>query len=205
MASFFGTGASDAQAKLAALSRSQAVIEFTTEGIILDANANFLSAVGYALSDIQGKHHSMFVDAAYAESAEYKTFWDALRRGEFQAAQYKRFGKGGREIWIEASYNPILDGHGRTYKVVKFATDITARKLTTADVQGQIDAIGKSQAVIHFTLDGTILDANANFLGAVGYALDEIKGKHHSMFVEPSFAQSSEYRDFWAKLGRGEF
>ncbi|MBA4274502.1 MAG: histidine kinase [Alphaproteobacteria bacterium] len=196
---------SEAKAQLSALSRSQAVIEFTTDGYILNANDNFLQAMGYTLKEIQGKHHRMFVDPTYADSTEYAQFWAKLKRGEFQAAQYKRFGNHGREIWIEASYNPILDGRGKAYKIVKYATDITAQKLAQADVQGQIDAIGKSQAVIHFTLDGTILDANDNFLGAVGYSLDEIKGKHHRMFVDPAYAQSSEYQEFWAKLARGEF
>lgn len=113
--------------------------------------------------------------------------------------------KGGREIWIEASYNPIFDMNGKPFKVVKFATDITAVKLKSADYEGQTNAISKSQAVIHFNLDGTIIDANANFLGAMGYTLDEIKGNHHSMFVEPDFAISDEYRSFWQKLNRGEY
>ena len=195
----------DMVAQLQALDRSQAVIEFTTDGIILNANANFLNAVGYTLAEVQGKHHSIFVDEDYAKSAEYYDFWSRLKRGEFQAAQYKRFGKGGKEIWIEASYNPLLDGRGKAYKIVKYATDITAQKLKTADIEGQISAIGKSQAVIHFNLDGTIIDANDNFLNTVGYSIDEIKGKHHRMFVDPAYAQSTEYRAFWEKLGRGEF
>jgi methyl-accepting chemotaxis protein len=188
-----------------AISKSQAVIEFNLDGTIINANENFLSAMGYSLGEIQGKHHSMFVAPSYHESPEYKAFWAALGRGEYQAAEYKRVAKGGREIFIQASYNPIMDMTGKPFKVVKFATDVTEEKLRNANYSGQIDAIGKSQAVIEFKLDGTIIAANHNFLGALGYSLDEIKGKHHSMFVESAYRDSAEYRDFWAALGRGEF
>ncbi|MCB1783821.1 MAG: PAS domain-containing methyl-accepting chemotaxis protein [Alphaproteobacteria bacterium] len=193
------------EGQIEAIGKSQAVIEFEIDGTIVTANPNFLGAMGYTLEEIQGKHHSMFVDPAYAKSSEYKDFWVKLGRGEFFSAEYQRFGKGGKEVWIQASYNPILDLNGKPFKVVKFATDITAQKLRNAYYEGQIEAIGKSQAVIEFETDGTIVTANANFLGAVGYSLDEIRGKHHSMFVDPSYAQSPEYKDFWAKLGRGEF
>jgi len=201
----FGKSSSEANAVLDALSRSQAVIEFKLDGTIVTANENFCNAMGYELSEIQGRHHSMFVEPSFKESAEYKEFWEALNRGQFMAAEYKRIGKGGKEIWIQASYNPILDGGGRPFKVVKYATDITDVKLRNADYEGQLAAISKSQAVIEFNLDGTIITANDNFLGALGYALDEVKGRHHRMFVEPDFAASSEYREFWEKLNRGEF
>lgn len=195
----------DAQAQLEAISKSQAVIEFTLDGTIITANANFLNALGYTLDEIVGKHHSMFADPAYRASPEYRAFWEKLGRGEFDSGQYLRIGKGGKEIWIEASYNPIFDTKGRPYKVVKFATDITAQKERFANLQGQVDAINKSQAVIEFNLDGTIVTANANFLGALGYRLDEIVGKHHSMFVEAAYRNSQDYRAFWEKLRRGEF
>lgn len=195
----------DAQAQLNAINKSQAVIEFTLDGTIITANANFLNALGYQLEEIVGKHHSMFADAAYRSSPEYRAFWEKLGRGEFDSGQYLRIGKGGKEIWIEASYNPIFDAKGKPYKVVKFATDITAQKERIANLQGQVDAINKSQAVIEFNLDGTITTANANFLGALGYRLEEIVGKHHSMFVEASYRNSSDYRAFWDKLRRGEF
>lgn len=190
---------------LSAIGKSQAVIEFNTDGTILTANPNFLGAMGYSLEEIQGKHHSMFVDPAYAKSAEYKDFWHKLNKGEFDAAEYKRFGKGGREVWIQASYNPVSDKNGRVYKVVKFATDITQDKLRNADISGQLSAIDKAQAVIQFNLDGTIIDANPNFLGALGYTLEEIQGKHHSMFVDPDYAKGREYADFWNKLRNGEY
>ena len=190
---------------IAALDKSQAIIHFRPDGTILDANDNFLNAMGYSLREIQGQHHSLFVEPDYKNSPEYMRFWEALRRGEYQAAEYKRLGKNGREVWIQASYNPILDAAGRVTKIIKFATDITAQTLLNADYSGQIDAIRKSQAVISFELDGTIIDANDNFLNAVGYALGDIKGKHHSLFVEPSYAQSQEYRQFWDSLAQGKY
>ncbi len=193
------------EALLAALDTSQAVIHFNLNGIIETANQNFLNAVGYTLPEIQGKHHSMFVEPGYETSAEYATFWKTLREGRFQAAEYKRYGKGGKEIWIQASYNPLFDKNGKPYKVVKYATDITAQTLQNADFKGQIDAIGKSQAVIHFNTDGTIQWANENFLKTVGYSLSEIQGKHHSMFVESQFSQSAEYGHFWTSLRDGKF
>lgn len=188
-----------------ALHRSQAVIEFNMDGTIRTANENFLSAMGYSLSEIQGQHHHIFVDSEYADSAEYKEFWEKLNQGTFESAEYKRLGKGGKEIWIQATYNPILNEEGKPYKVIKFATDITQQKLLSADYEGQIAAVNKSQAVIEFNMDGTIRHANDNFLAVMGYQLGEIQGKHHSMFAEPEFAKSEEYRDFWAALGRGEF
>jgi methyl-accepting chemotaxis protein len=196
---------SEAVAKIDALNKSQAVIEFELDGTVIIANENFLGALGYSLHEIQGKHHRMLVEPEFAGSTEYAQFWEKLRRGEYQAAQFKRIGKGGREVWIEASYNPILDASGRPYKVVKFATDITQRKAREADLQGQVDAINKSQAVIEFELDGTITTAIGNFLSTLGYTLPEIRGKHHRMFVEPAFAASSEYAQFWDKLRRGEY
>ncbi|PAM74232.1 hypothetical protein CEK00_02590 [Stenotrophomonas maltophilia] len=193
------------EAQVAALHRVQAVIEFALDGTILQANDNFLQAMGYRLEEIQGKHHSLFVDPEQARSAEYREFWARLGRGEYHAGQYRRFGKGQREIWIQASYNPVLDRQGRPYKVVKFATDITAQKLQAADSAGQLAAIDKSQAVIEFGMDGRILSANDNFLAATGYSLDDVRGQHHSLFVEPEYRGSAEYRQFWEKLGRGEY
>jgi methyl-accepting chemotaxis protein len=188
-----------------AISRAQAVIEFNMDGTIVTANENFQRALGYALGEIQGKHHSMFVDQATRDSAAYREFWAKLNRGEYDAGEYKRIGKGGKEVWILASYNPVIDQNDKPFKVVKFATDVTAQKLKNADLAGQIDAIGKSQAVIEFKLDGTIIHANENFLRALGYTLGEITGKHHSMFIDRAERESAAYRDFWAALNRGEF
>ncbi len=315
----------DVNAKLDAIDRSQARIEFELDGTIITANENFLATVGYRLEEIQGQHHSMFVDPEDRNSAEYSAFWKALARGEYQAAEYKRFGKGGKEVWIQASYNPILGPDGKPVKVVKFATDITegqkirqeavyksaafdgtsvammmidrdfmvtyangaTRKLLSqnaavfkefwpsfdpdkiigscidmfhknpahqrqllsdparlpystdiaigdfrfalnvsgvfgpkgeyvgnvlewADVtqsrinEGKLRAIDRAQATIEFTLEGKIVEANENFLTVMGYTQDEIKGKHHSIFVDSDYKNSPEYREFWAALGRGE-
>ncbi|REL26780.1 methyl-accepting chemotaxis protein [Thalassotalea euphylliae] len=192
-------------AKVDALNKVQAVIEFNLDGTIITANDNFLNTMGYSLEEIVGKHHSMFAVPGQAESPEYKAFWQKLNQGEFEMGEYQRLGKDGKEVWIQASYNPVFDEDGKPTGVIKFATDVTAQKLAAANYQGQIDAISKSQAVIEFNLDGTIITANDNFLATMGYSLSEIKGKHHSMFAEPELARSAEYQEFWQKLNKGEF
>lgn len=197
--------AQDASGLVTALDRVMAVIEFNPDGTILHANANFSAAMGYDLSEIQGRHHRIFASPDYAASDEYRHFWSRLNRGEFIAGEFKRFAKGNREVWLQASYNPIMDGSGRVVRVVKFATDITDQKNRAMDATGQLEAINRSQAVIEFSLDGTILNANANFCNAMGYALEEIRGKHHRIFAEPAFAASHEYAEFWNALRRGEY
>ncbi|NEU13535.1 PAS domain S-box protein [Methylobacterium sp. BTF04] len=196
---------SDAQSKIEALDRSNAIIEFTSDGTIITANKNFLDAVGYALGEIQGKHHSLFVTPGLRESEPYRAFWASLARGEYQSAEFKRVGKGGRDIWLQATYNPILGSDGQTTKVVKFATDITEQVRRNADYEGQVKALHRSQAVIEFELDGTIITANPNFLTVMGYGLEEVRGRHHSVFVEPEMRASAEYKRFWESLGRGEY
>lgn len=193
----------DAKAILAALGKSQAIIEFDLSGNVLTANENFCKTLGYTLSEIVGKHHSLFCDPAYTRSQDYKAFWARLGSGKCDAATYKRIGKGGREVWIQASYNPVMSG-GKPYKVIKFATDITAAKLKAAEDEGKINAISRIQAVIEFTPTGEILTANDNFLSCLDYQLAEIAGKHHSMFCEPAFRDSPDYRQFWKKLAGGE-
>lgn len=195
----------ESNAQIDAISKVQAVISFNLDGTIIDANENFLNTLGYRIEEVQGKHHSMFVEPSAAQSNEYKQFWEALTRGEYQSKSYKRIGKGGKEVWIRASYNPIMDEDGKPYKVVKFATDITESKLERANFSGQMDAIDKSQAVIEFSMDGTVTSANDNFLNAVGYGLSEVKGKHHSMFVPSDISQSNEYKEFWNALRHGDF
>ena len=113
----------DLEGQIAAINKSQAVIEFELDGTILDANDNFCKTLGYTIEEIKGKHHSMFAEGAFASSPEYEQFWAKLRSGEYQAGEYKRIGKGGKEVWIQASYNPILDADGKPFKVVKYATD----------------------------------------------------------------------------------
>jgi len=202
--SFMNLGRSD-KAILSALSKSLAIIELALDGTIIKANQRFLDALGYRSDEIAGRHHSIFVEPAYRDSLEYRSFWDRLRQGEYQAARFKRLAKGGKEVWLEASYNPILDSRGRPFKVIKFATDVTQAQAVYADLLGKVEAIGRSQAVIEFDLDGTILTANDNFLSLLGYRLEEVKGKHHSIFVEASARESAEYRRFWDALRRGEF
>ena len=195
----------DLSGRIDAINRVQAVIEFALDGTIVHANDNFLSTLGYRLDEVVGRHHRMFVEPAYAASTEYAQFWRDLGAGTFQKAEYKRIAKGGKEVWIEASYNPIFDARGRVSKVVKFAIDVTEQKLRAANNEGQLAAINRAQAVIEFSLDGTILHANENFLSTLGYRLDEIAGKHHSMFVDPTYARSAEYTKFWADLNAGTF
>lgn len=189
----------------AALNRVQAVIEFDLQGIILHANDNFLKTLGYTLEEVRGKHHRMFCDPDYARSDAYRAFWDRLGRGELDRGEYRRLGRDGREIWINASYNPVLDKQGRPYKIIKFATDITQAKQEHAESAGRLRAIDKAQAVIEFDTAGIVLHANQNFLDTLGYRLDEIQGKHHRMFCEEAYAAAPEYREFWAKLNRGEY
>ncbi|MCX8997519.1 PAS domain-containing methyl-accepting chemotaxis protein [Rhizobiaceae bacterium BDR2-2] len=194
-----------ADAVVAAMSKSLALIEFDPQGNILTANENFLRTIGYQLSELAGQHHRMFVDPAFVQSPAYAAFWAKLGRGEFDAAEYKRFGKGGREIWLQASYNPVLDSRGRVMKVIKIATDITDAKMKAADNSGKIVAISRAQAMIEFTPEGEILDANENFLAAVGYRLNEVVGKHHRIFLEPAEAEKPDYAAFWKSLRNGEF
>ncbi|MEM9563933.1 MAG: PAS domain-containing methyl-accepting chemotaxis protein [Actinomycetota bacterium] len=181
------------------LHRSQAVIEFEPDGTIIAANPNFCGAMGYSLDEITGQHHRIFVDPTEAASESYTDFWDALRRGEFQVAEYRRFGKGGKEIWIQATYNPVFDEDGEVIKVIKFASDVTAQRMAQREIQN------RTQAVIEFLPDGTIIEANNLFLQTVGYSLEEIRGKHHRIFMPPGEADTSEYAAFWPELARGEF
>jgi len=190
---------------LAALSLSQAVIEFAPDGTIITANDNFLAAMGYELPEVAGKHHRMFLEPAYAVSTDYAAFWNSLVTGQYQAAEFKRLGKGSKEVWIQASYNPVRDKTGEVVKIVKLATEVTKSKLEAANAAGQLAAISKSQAVIEFTVDGIVLDANTNFLSVLGYGIEEIRGHHHRMFVDPAFAASTEYARFWDSLRNGEF
>jgi diguanylate cyclase (GGDEF)-like protein/PAS domain S-box-containing protein len=193
----------DERGQIAAINKSQAVIHFTPNGNILDANQNFLDVVGYELEDVVDKHHALFVHDDIAGSEDYRQFWAALSRGEHQGGEYRRRNKQGEDVWLQAVYSPIIDLAGRTVKVVKYATDITAEKLRRADYEWQINAIHKSNLVITFDMFGTILDANQHFLNATGYGLEEIQGRHHRMFVDGAHAHSTEYANFWGSLRQG--
>lgn len=195
----------DFAAKIDAMSRAQAVIEFDLQGCVLSANANFLRSFGYTAEQVLGRPHRMFCDAAYARSTDYQAFWDRLRRGEHCSGEFRRVASDGRDVWIQATYNPVLDDSGQPIKVVKFAHDVTEQKLRSADAQGQLNAISRSQAVIEFDLQGRVLSANANFLRALGYTAPEVIGQHHSMFCDAAHVKSAAYRNFWADLNEGRF
>ncbi|WP_417451503.1 methyl-accepting chemotaxis protein [Kordiimonas sp.] len=195
----------DGENKLKALDRAQAIIEFELDGTIITANDNFLKAVGYSLEEIAGKHHRIFVEPQEANAAAYKQFWADLKKGEFKSGEYHRRKKDGDDLWLQATYNPVLDRDGTPRKVVKFASDITADKLRDADFVGKLAALDKAQAIIEFDLEGNILTANKNFLGAVGYSLDELVGKHHQVFVSAEEKASEAYQLFWKALREGKF
>ncbi|GAA6152655.1 methyl-accepting chemotaxis protein [Pseudoteredinibacter isoporae] len=188
-----------------AIHRSMAVIEFRPNGEIITANDNFLKTVGYELSEIKGKHHRMFCDEHYASTEAYHDFWAQLNRGEFFSGQFKRVNKHGHALWLEATYNPVFDASQRLTKVVKFASDITAKVLSETEDRSKLDALNRSSAIIEFEKDGTIIDCNENFLEATSYRKADIIGKHHSIFCEPQYTESQEYREFWRRLNHGEF
>ena len=194
----------DHAAQIRAIGRAQAIIEFSTEGNVLDANENFLHVMGYTLDEIRGRHHRLFVDPAYAQSPDYTRFWKQLRAGEFQAASFKRLTKSGGSVWIEASYNPIFNERGEVTKIVKFATDITAQKLRAADDERKIAALNRVQAVIEFDVAGKVVAANENFLSVMGYALPEIIGQPHARFLTEEDRSSPDYARFWERLRAGQ-
>jgi methyl-accepting chemotaxis protein len=196
--------AAEARGKVAAIDRAQAVIEFDLEGRVLTANPNFLAVLGYGLDEIRGKHHRIFCDPEYTATDAYATFWERLAAGEFQTGEFRRIRRDGEDVWIQATYNPILDDDGTPLKIVKFATDVTATKQRNADIEARLNAVDRAQAVIEFDLDGTILTANENFLRTMGYSMREIAGQHHSLFCTDRYRVSEEYRDFWLRLGKGE-
>lgn len=193
------------QGLVAAIDKTQAVVEFDMDGRILVANDKFLDMMGYTLDEVRGRHHSLFVAREDRDSPEYAEFWAKLKRGEFASGEFKRIAKGGREVWIQGAYSPILDKQGKPVEVVKLSRDVTQQKLQKVNYEGQLDAINKSQAIVEFDMEGTILHANEQFLKTVGYTLEEVRGRHHSMFVLPAERDSVAYQEFWAKLNRGEY
>ncbi|MDH4414800.1 MAG: PAS domain-containing methyl-accepting chemotaxis protein [Rhizobium sp.] len=187
-----------------ALNKSLAIIEFGMDGVVLGANENFCRLMGYSPAEIVGSHHSMFVDKSDALSPDYQNFWAKLNKGEFDHRLYKRIAKNGREVWIEASYNPVMRS-GKPIKVVKVAYDVTERQVRAADHEGKVNAIERAQAAIEFTPLGVILDANQNFLDAMGYTAEEIRGRHHSIFCQANYTESDDYRTFWSRLAQGSY
>lgn len=188
-----------------AIHNSLAVIEFSPDGKIITANENFLRTMGYTLAELHGQSHSLFVDTEYTATPEYQQFWEALRAGEIQQSDFPRRKRNGELIWLQASYAPVCARNGKVTKIIKFASDITSRKIMLSDYTNQIQALQRSQAVIEFNLDGTVITANQNFLSAVGYELSEVMGRHHSIFVDASYRESDEYRQFWNTLRTGQF
>ncbi len=188
-----------------AVGRSRAVVEYTMDGRILNGNENFLKLLGYRLEEIRDLHYGSLLDANDRRSTETRLLWEGLNRGDFFSGQYKLIHKDSRPVWIQATYNPVFDGDGKPYKVAVFASDITVSKQMGADYQSMMEAVSKSQAMIEYELDGTILNANENFLNLISFKLDEIKGKHHRIFVEEAEANSPQYRELWNDLNRGTY
>lgn len=192
-------------AKLHALDQVQAVIEFDREGHVVHANENFLKTLGYKLEEVVGKHHRIFCEPDFSDSKEYQEFWAQLMEGNSISAEFKRISKSGKDVWINASYNPIFDGHRQVTGFVKFATDITVTRELQAENTSKLNAIELSQAVIEFDLNGIVLRANDNFLKTMGYENSPIEGMHHRIFCDKEYTESFAYREFWEKLKLGEF
>ena len=201
----FSCALSEANAKLAAVSRSMAMIEFDPTGVILDANENFCSAVGYSLEEIRGKHHRIFCEDDYVKSEEYQRFWRELGRGEPSSGTFQRLNKRGQEVWLEASYMPVIGADRQVHSVIKVATDITARVIKEHENQALVNALGRAMAVIEFSPDGKVISANDNFLQTMHYSPSEVVGQHHSLFCHRAESESSGYKAFWASLNRGEY
>ncbi|MEC5399083.1 methyl-accepting chemotaxis protein [Uliginosibacterium sp. H1] len=193
------------ESAFAAIQRSTALIEFSSDGAILGANDNFLATVGYAREEIVGRHHRMFCTPGLVGSAEYAQFWQKLNQGEYISGKFRRVGRDGKTIWLEASYNPVPGPDGRPLKIIKIASDITAREHLALEQTHKLDALDRSMAVIEFDLGGNILTANQNFLDTVGYRLADVQGRHHRMFCPPAIVGSPDYASFWARLNHGEF
>ncbi len=195
---------SDASAIREALDRSQAVIEFRPDGTILTANQNFLQAVGYSLDEIKGRHHSLFVDPAEQNSTSYRTFWADLARGEFKRAEFRRLGKGGREIWIQASYNRCAIDPARLTRSSSSpptSPQISSRRPTSTARSRPFTVPRLSSSSTSRARSG----GQQDFLDTLGYRLEDVVGRHHQMFVAQDERNTASDQEFWAALGRGEF
>lgn len=189
----------------ATVDASFAQIEFDAKGYILEVNDNFVKALGYASPrDIVGSHHSMFVDPEYKRSIEYRRFWEDLEKGVTQEGQFKRVGRDGKEVWIQAAYTPVKNSEGKVIKVIKIATDTTAQTIQNLNMSGLKATVDASFAQIEFDSKGYIIDVNENFVRTLGYSsARDIIGGHHSMFVESEYKRSPDYKRFWDELGNG--
>ena len=199
------TSLNDMAAKVRAISQSMAMIEFSPDGTILEANDNFCRVMGFTAEEVRGKHHRIFCEEAYARGDEYARFWRALANGEALSGTFLRLDKNGREVWLEASYMPIIDADRQVTRVIKVASDITQRIIKEHENQSIVNALGRSMAVIEFSSDGRVLNANQNFLDTMHYGLSEIAGQHHSLFCRRSESESAGYKAFWASLNRGKY
>lgn len=190
---------------LQAIERSMAVIEFDVNGTVLRANESFLRTLGYRADQVVGQHHRIFCTPDYARSTEYSGFWLQMRSGAFASSTFERVTADGRSVWLEATYNPVADEAGKIVRVIKFAVDVTKRVQEENEARSKLGAIDRAMACIEFDLSGHILFANSNFLKLMGYRLEEIQGRHHSLFCAPELKGSKEYSDFWRRLNAGEF
>ncbi|UUI61430.1 PAS domain-containing protein [Aeromonas salmonicida] len=200
-----GSAPSPHQAGMDAIDQVLARLELSPEGLILDANPHFLAIMGYPLDELKGKHHDRLLSPDEAQSATYDTFWETLRSGTSQESEFHLLDKQGRDIWIRGACSPVLDAEGQLTRIIIYAMDLTGQKQLTASFEGQLNALSRVMGKVEFSLDGTILDANPRFLDIVGYQLEELKGQHHRLLVDPDYAQSADYRTFWETLRRGEF
>jgi len=190
---------------LGAINRSMAIIEFDLDGIVLKANENFLKTMGYSLDEVLGQAHRQFCKPDFASSKEYLDFWARLKKGKFESGTFERIDSSGQPIWLEASYNPVKDERGSVVRVIKYALDVTSKVQQESLIKARLQALDRAMGIIEFALDGSILDANQNFLNLAGYSLAELKGKHHKLFCKPAMADGGEYQDFWRRLNNGEF
>ncbi len=189
-----------------AVNTGWAMIEFLPDGTIVDANENFVAAMEYSsVDEIAGNHHRIFCEPDYARSMEYQNFWRDLASGKVNSGEFKRFSRNGNEVWINASYTPVVNENGEVVRVIKIASDIS-QMVNLRNQAGAIKAaVDTGWAYIEFKPDGTILDANNNFLKTLGYShKDEIVGSHHRMFCESDYASSEEYRQHWNDLALGQ-
>ncbi|KOP58423.1 chemotaxis protein [Pseudomonas coronafaciens pv. porri] len=188
-----------------ALEKSMAVVELGLDGKVLRANDKFLATMGYRAEELITKTHRDFCDPTLLRSREYADLWTSLKAGKFISGTFKRLNKNGHSVWLEASYNPVVDAQGNVFKVVKYALDVTERVMLENETNSKLAAVDRAMAICEFEPNGNVITANNNFLNVMGYALAEIKGKHHRSFCEPTLANSPEYSEFWRKLNHGEF
>jgi methyl-accepting chemotaxis protein len=190
---------------LGAIDTNFGYVEYDVNGQVLTVNSVFTKIMGYEAADVAGKHHRMFVDAAFADSPAYAEFWSELKKGVAKSGVARRVTKDGRQIWAHSVYSPMKDEMGRITKFLTLITDVTEQKVSEQNQKRQIDEINRTQGVIEFTHEGVCLTANDNFCNLLGYRLEEIKGKHHSLFVEPAYRDSAAYPQFWRELNEGKF